>query len=175
MKTNIFIVSYTSYSGGDNYMHHENRIFAKAKAVPAFNYYRSMRNNATENANDIYADDDDNDRKVTGKEQISGNNATFTIEREVGTEFSYQAEVRLEEIAIDLDDSRYMKLPYKVGDRVKWYCDDDQKVHSTKITGIDIEIDKTGHPLFTFKTRMMFKGCMSETHFGLMEIKLANE
>lgn len=158
MKTKIYVVSFTSYTQSDNYLHSDHREFTSL--VPAMNYYESMKDNATENANDIYEDEDGNldERIVEGREEIHGNNATFTIEREVDTEFGYQAELKMEEVELEYKNPRYMKLPYKVGDTIRWRCDDDGKVHQSKIEFINCEIDKDG-PTYDYHVHSYVKGC----------------
>ena len=54
-----------------------------------------------------------------------------------------------------------IELPYAVGDTIRWYCDDDRKVHTSMIQRIECEIDKHG-PVFTYKVCIKWKGCMTE-------------
>lgn len=61
--------------------------------------------------------------------------------------------------------------PYEIGDSVKWYCDDDAKVHTSKIRGIRIDIDQSGKPVFTFDTVIRHKGQAAQATFGLYEIR----
>lgn len=63
--------------------------------------------------------------------------------------------------------------PYEVGDMVKWYCDDDGKVHRSKVTGLQIKVGKTGIPYFTFTTRIKFKGTMQDASFSMREVSQA--
>lgn len=65
--------------------------------------------------------------------------------------------------------------PYEVGDRVRWYCDDDAKVHTSKITAINIEIDKTGKPVFLFFTTLKWHGRTTPASFGIKEVRLARK
>lgn len=65
--------------------------------------------------------------------------------------------------------------PYEVGDCVKWYCDDDGKTHTSKITAISIEIGANGVPQFTYETRIKFKGIMQLAAFTPTEIKQAEK
>ncbi len=50
-----------------------------------------------------------------------------------------------------------IELPYAVGDTIRWHCDDDGKVHTSKIQRIECEIDKHG-PVFTYYVRTKWKG-----------------
>ncbi len=103
MKTKIYLVTFTSYTESDNYLHNEQKTFTNP--LFAQDYYEKMCNNATENANDIYEDEDGNldERIVEGTESRQDtNNRTFKIEREAGTEFGYQAEIKLEAVEIDV-------------------------------------------------------------------------
>ena len=102
MKTKIYLVTFTSYTESDNYLHNEQKTFTNP--LFAQDYYEKMCNNATENANDIYEDEDGNldERIVEGTEsRQDANNRTFKIERETGTEFGYQAEIKLEAVEIN--------------------------------------------------------------------------
>ena len=97
------MVTFTSYTESDNYLHNEQKTFTNP--LFAQDYYEKMCNNATENANDIYEDEDGNldERIVEGTEsRQDANNRTFKIERETGTEFGYQAEINLEAVEIDV-------------------------------------------------------------------------
>ena len=97
------MVTFTSYTESDNYLHNEQKTFTNP--LFAQDYYEKMCNNATENANDIYEDEDGNldERIVEGTEsRQDANNRTFKIERETGTEFGYQAEIKLEAVEIDV-------------------------------------------------------------------------
>ena len=84
---------------------------------------------------------------------------------------------RWTEYFVDLGEKPHgiILCPYEVGDTAKWYCDDDKKVHTSKITGIEIEIDKTGYPAFTFSTVIKWKGQMTRATFGLYEIRAAQK
>ena len=53
--------------------------------------------------------------------------------------------------------AKTIELPYSVGDTIRWYCDDDAKVHTSKVQRIECEIDKHG-PTFTYFVRTKWKG-----------------
>lgn len=65
--------------------------------------------------------------------------------------------------------------PYEVGDRVKWYCDDDGKTHTSKITAISVEIGANGVPQFTYETRIKFKSIMQRATIYPINIKQAEK
>ena len=101
MKTKIYLVTFTSYTESDNYLHNEQKTFTNP--LFAQDYYEKMCNNARENTGDIY--DTDSDRAAAISEQESRqdvNNRTFKIERETGTELGYQVEVKLQEVEIEI-------------------------------------------------------------------------
>ena len=60
-----------------------------------------------------------------------------------------------------MEKKRVIELPYAVGDTIRWYCDDDGKVHTSKVQRIECEIDKHG-PVFTYWVRTKWKGHMVE-------------
>lgn len=106
MKTKIYIVTFTSYTESDNYLHTEQKSFTNP--LFAQDYYEQLCNNAHENANEIYVDANEGDGEdwsntVEGEHHNEDkNNRRYTIEREPGTEFGYQVEVKLETVELDV-------------------------------------------------------------------------
>ncbi|MBQ7439740.1 MAG: hypothetical protein IJV28_07185 [Paludibacteraceae bacterium] len=147
MKTKIYIVTFTSYTESDNYLHNDaqtftNRLFAQ-------DYYEKLCDNARENANELYVETNDGDGEdwsdtVQGEHHNEDkNNRRYTISREPGTEFGYQVEVKLQEVEIDVP--RAIETAHKVGDEIVWekYGED----HKGRVTDIDLFIstDKGEH------------------------------
>ena len=62
--------------------------------------------------------------------------------------------------------------PYNVGDTVRWWCDDEQKVKTSKITKIEAEFNRNGAE-FKYWTKTKRKGCMADATFTMNEIALA--
>lgn len=60
--------------------------------------------------------------------------------------------------------------PYWVGDTIKWKCDDDGKVHTTKVTSLTIEVNANGKPLIHYATKMKFKGCVQTAYVSEYDI-----
>lgn len=66
-----------------------------------------------------------------------------------------------------------IKIPYTVGDCVKWFCYDDYNVHKSKITSVEIEILRGRESIITYHTRIKFKGNIQEAVFANHNIEAA--
>ena len=53
--------------------------------------------------------------------------------------------------------SKTITMPHGVGDMIRWRCDDDGKVHVSKIRRVACEVDRCG-PVFTYFVRTRWKG-----------------
>lgn len=65
-------------------------------------------------------------------------------------------------------------LPYAVGEQVKWWCDDDTKVHSSKLSKAEIEIDKYGISTVQYGCNIKFKNTVSDAVVSVENILRAN-
>lgn len=65
-------------------------------------------------------------------------------------------------------------IPYSINDTVKWYCPDDGKNHTSKITKVETELSNTGELDVTFFTRIKFKGSLETATFTMKHIHTAN-
>ena len=101
MKTKIYIVTFTSYTESDNYLHNEQKTFTNR--LFAQDYYEKLCDNARENAADIYDTEQDARNAVSEHEtRQDALNRETTISREEGTEMGYKVIVRLETVEVDV-------------------------------------------------------------------------
>ena len=65
---------------------------------------------------------------------------------------------------------KQINLDYDAGDIVTWHCDDDGCDHTSKITGISIEVNSEGEAEVTYQTMIEFKGDFREAYFSEYDI-----
>ena len=171
MKTKIYLVTFTSYTESDNYLHNEQKTFTNP--LFAQDYYEKMCNNATENANDIYEDEDGNldELIVEGTEsRQDANNRTCKIERETGTEFGYQAEIKLEAVEIDVpfatDRRKYGMTLKEIRDEIAAFTGDKkgEAMRKAKIFAHHISIAHVCRIRLSFGHRTDEHGNRTEDH-----------
>lgn len=66
-----------------------------------------------------------------------------------------------------------IKIPYTIGDYVKWFCFYDYSVHKSKITSVEIKIVRGREPIITYHARIKFKRSMQEVIFSYHHIEAA--
>lgn len=160
MATKIFILSWFSYTESDNYLYSDIKTFTdEEKAMAGFESDCEKAYEECKWGSQWDEPEDERDEDCAYDVDESRDPGTYQVSS--GAYDGYHVEVSIEEKEIEIPaqgkQENTIRTKKGIGDNITWRGDDN-KVRTTKVTGIDIEARKGKENDVTYWTTTIWKG-----------------